>query len=148
MTSGVMRASVRSRRRWRMISCPAAKLMRWVNPSMATVSPSRTNSATASCIVVVLSELIGRPSVIRPSEHAELVPLRVTHLGPEARPHIEEPERGGAECLQALDLVGHRSGGPHVGMDPVLRDLPLWHRLEVHPLGLTGGIADPRSFIV
>src|SRR5688500_20016523 len=48
MRSGVSRASVRSRRCWRMISCPAANEMRWVKPSIATVSPSRTRSATAS----------------------------------------------------------------------------------------------------
>jgi len=47
---GVRRHSVRSRRRWRMISCPAANEMRWVKPSMTTTSPSRTNRATASCI--------------------------------------------------------------------------------------------------
>src|SRR5437773_3377166 len=48
MRSGVMRASVRSRFRWRMISWPAARPMRCVKPSIATVSPSRTSSATAS----------------------------------------------------------------------------------------------------
>ena len=40
--------------RWRMISWPAAKPMRWVKPSIATVSPSRTTSAIASCIVATL----------------------------------------------------------------------------------------------
>src|SRR2546426_2850065 len=50
MRSGVSRHSVRSRRRWRMISCPAANEMRWVNPSMTTTSPSRTCRATASCM--------------------------------------------------------------------------------------------------
>ena len=54
MTSGVIRASVRSRFRWRMISWPALKPMRCVNPSMATVSPSRTRSAIASRIVATL----------------------------------------------------------------------------------------------
>src|SRR3954466_15344815 len=49
-----MRQSVRSRRPWRMISCPAAKQIRWVKPSIATVSPSRTSSATASRIVATL----------------------------------------------------------------------------------------------
>src|SRR5919206_171677 len=53
-----MRASVRSRRRWRMISWPAAKQIRWVNPSIATVSPSRTSSATASCIDATLESAI------------------------------------------------------------------------------------------
>src|ERR687892_2785613 len=55
MTSGVSRHRVRSRRRWRITSCPAAKPMRWVNPSMARVSPSRTSSATASPMLATLS---------------------------------------------------------------------------------------------
>src|SRR5688500_15870665 len=59
MRSGVRRASVRSRLRWRTISCPAANEMRWVNPSMATVSPSRTRSAIASRIVATLEAVIG-----------------------------------------------------------------------------------------
>ena len=37
-----------------MISWPAAKQIRCVKPSIATVSPSRTSSRTASCIVVTL----------------------------------------------------------------------------------------------
>src|SRR5574342_216582 len=50
MRSGVSRASVRFLRRWRMISCPAAKQIRWVKPSMTTVSPSWTWAAMASCM--------------------------------------------------------------------------------------------------
>src|SRR6188474_811421 len=59
MTSGVSRASVRSRLRCRMISCPAAKQMRCVNPSIATASPSRTRSAMASRIDATLLVVIG-----------------------------------------------------------------------------------------
>ena len=51
--SGVIRTSVRSRLRWRMISCPAATGIRWVKPSSATVSPSLTRSATASAREVI-----------------------------------------------------------------------------------------------
>src|SRR5262249_15197092 len=51
--SGVIRTSVRSRLRWRMISCPAATGIRWVKPSSATVSPSWTRSATASARDVI-----------------------------------------------------------------------------------------------
>src|SRR5689334_14862272 len=43
-----MRISVRSRLPWRMISCPAAKGIRCVKPSSATVMPSCTVVATAS----------------------------------------------------------------------------------------------------
>src|SRR2546429_8090631 len=49
-----------------MISCPAAKQMRWVNPSMATVSPSRTSSATASRIEATLpSVTLGASGTLR-----------------------------------------------------------------------------------
>src|SRR4051812_29555392 len=51
--SGVMRASVRSRLRRRMSSCPAATGIRWVKPSRATVSPSWTRSETASATEVI-----------------------------------------------------------------------------------------------
>src|SRR5689334_20600608 len=88
-----------------MISWPAANEIRCVNPSIATVSPSWTSSATASCIVVTLPalvrpalvrpeligpelvrlELIRRPSVSRPAKDAELVALDVLHDGPERR---------------------------------------------------------------
>src|SRR6266550_6249656 len=57
MTSGVSRASVSPRRPWRMISWPAAKEMRWVKPSIATVSPSRTRSPTASAIEATFEAL-------------------------------------------------------------------------------------------
>src|SRR5204863_6547965 len=90
-----MRQRVRSRRRWRMISCPAAKQIRWVNPSMATVSPSRTRSATASRIDVTLPPsaiaavtsgldrlATRRDLVLRPAEDAELVSLGILQDDP------------------------------------------------------------------
>src|SRR5215211_9368817 len=43
-----MRISSRSRRAWRTSSWPAANGIRWVKPSSATLSPSRTSSATPS----------------------------------------------------------------------------------------------------
>src|SRR5438067_10954281 len=95
MTSGVIRQSVRSRLRWRMISCPAAKQIRWVNPSMATVSPSRTRSATASridatfppsAIAAATSGLdrlaVRRDRVLRTAEDAELVSLGILQDDP------------------------------------------------------------------
>ena len=48
MRSGVIRISVNPLRPWRMISWPAACGMRWVKPSSATVSPSRTADWMAS----------------------------------------------------------------------------------------------------
>src|SRR6478609_4720381 len=64
MRSGVRRASVRSRLRCRMISCPAANEIRCVNPSIATVSPWRTSNATASRMVATFDAVtLGDPSV-------------------------------------------------------------------------------------
>src|ERR671926_15272 len=51
MMSGVMRTTVRSRRRWRITSWPAATGMRCVKPSKATVSPSPISSATESVVL-------------------------------------------------------------------------------------------------
>src|SRR4051812_13918215 len=42
-----------------MISCPAANEIRWVNPSIATVSPSRTRAAIASRIVATFEPVTG-----------------------------------------------------------------------------------------
>ena len=82
-TSGVSRARVRSRRRWRMISCPAAKQMRWVKPSMATVSPSRTRSAIASRIVATFEA--AHPVLIVPPRRINRPP-RPRGAHPPARP--------------------------------------------------------------
>src|SRR5438445_13569626 len=102
-----------------MISWPAAKQIRWVKPSIATVSPSRTRSATASRIVVCL-ELIGRPAVIRSAQDAELVPLGIAHLRPERPALLDEAANGRAEGDHPVDLLRHRSGRSDVQVDPVL----------------------------
>src|SRR5216117_2512939 len=150
-----MRASVRSRLRWRMISWPAAKQIRWVNPSMATVSPSRTSSATASFIVATLltghppgsRPAIGRPPVLRASEDAELVPLGVEHDRPEAPVLLDEPLVRGARLPQPLHLGGHRSWGTEVEVDPVLHDFRLRNSLEVEPVRGAAG-ADERLVVL
>src|SRR6266852_1981921 len=51
MRSGVIRIRARRRRRWRITSCAAANGIRWVKPSMATLSPSRMVDSTASARV-------------------------------------------------------------------------------------------------
>src|SRR2546427_3948415 len=110
MTSGVIRQSVRSRLPWRMISWPAAKQIRWVNPSMATVSPSRTSSRTASRMVATLP-----PSGISrrrlpfgvAAQHAELVASGVQHDRPVRAVLLDEPLDGGAGGLETLHLVLH-----------------------------------------
>src|SRR5438445_1890242 len=107
-----------------MISWPAAKQIRWVKPSIATVSPSRTRSATASRIVVCL-ELIGRPAVIRSAQDAELVPLGIAHLRPERPALLDEAANGRAEGGHPVDLLRHRSGRSDVEVDPVLDALRL-----------------------
>src|SRR3954467_8837029 len=90
--SGVMRTSVRSRRRCRMTSCPAAMGMRWVKPSSATVSPSCTSSATAvprgtmvfaSCAIVLIPHTRG-PGVSMSLRTSP--PYRADHVGSLLRP--------------------------------------------------------------
>src|SRR5438874_1646419 len=112
-----------------MISWPAAKQIRWVNPSIATVSPSRTRSATASRIVVCL-ELIGRPAVVRPAQDAELVALRVAHLGPGPVTLVDEPDLVCAELAHPLDLRRHGGRRAEIQMHAVLDDLRLRDGLE------------------
>src|SRR6478752_247015 len=70
MTSGVIRASVRLRFFWRMISWPAANEIRWVNPSIATVSPSRTSSRTASAIDATFDVVTGPVSATAANERS------------------------------------------------------------------------------
>src|SRR6478736_4540101 len=107
-----------------MISCPAAKPIRCVKPSIATVSPSRTRVATASCIVVCL-ELIRRPAVVRAAEDAELVALGIPHLRPERAALLDVPADGPAQRGDPFDLLGHRPRRPDVEMNTVLDGLRL-----------------------
>src|SRR3954453_16802651 len=95
-----------------MISCPAANEIRCVKPSIATVSPSWTSSATASCIVVTLLEVIRRvsfplagplavPLAIRGStKDAELVVLDVGNDRPEGGLTVDPAPRH----LEVFDL--------------------------------------------
>src|SRR5919201_5606685 len=81
-----------------MISCPAAKQIRWVNPSIATVSPSRTRSATASRIDVTL---LGALPTGRASDRARDGVGASRYLGaglledPGARPRLVIPQGQG-----------------------------------------------------
>src|SRR3954449_11473644 len=90
--SGVIRTSVRSRRRWRMSSCPAAMGMRCVKPSSATVSPSWTSSETAVpretmggewCAIVLIPHTRG-PGVSMSLRTSP--PFRADHVGSLLRP--------------------------------------------------------------
>src|SRR6476659_631502 len=107
-----------------MISCPAAKQIRWVKPSIATVSPSRTRSATASRIGACL-ELIRRPAVVRAAEDAELVALGIPHLRPERAALLDVPADGPAQRGEPFGLRGHRRRRPDVEMDAVRDGLRL-----------------------
>src|SRR6478735_9681391 len=90
--SGVIRTSVRSRRRWRMSSCPAAMGMRWVKPSSATVSPSWTSSETAvprETMVFALCAIVLIPHTRGPGVSMSLrtsPPFRADHVGSLLRP--------------------------------------------------------------
>src|SRR5439155_23754771 len=124
-----------------MISCPAAKQIRCVKPSMATVSPSRTSSAMASRIVVTFepdtrprSELDRRCAwrdwILRPPEHAQLVPLRILHHDPGGLRPAKALQDGGAEFLQPLDLGAARSGRPQVEVEAILHRFRLGNALQ------------------
>src|SRR3954453_10083836 len=93
-----------------MISCPAANEIRCVKPSIATVSPSWTSSATASRIVVTLLELTGIPSVFR-------LPARIGDVGV-LRIGVDRvvAERGGPERRHADGIA--RVEGERVGRQP------------------------------
>src|SRR6266571_821940 len=123
-----------------MISCPAAKQMRCVNPSMATVSPSRTRSATASRIDVTLPPsamaaatsgldrlAARRDRVLRPAEDAELVPLGVLQDDPRGLGPAEPLQHRRPEALDPLDLLVPGPARPEVEVQPVLPRLLLGH---------------------
>src|SRR5438445_13712948 len=126
-----------------MISCPAAKQIRWVNPSMATVSPSRTRSATASCIdttlpasgiaafghALILADLrFGR--IVRPLQHTELVALGIAHHDPGGLGPAEPLHDRRAQSPEAFDLFVPRPGRGQVQVDPALDRFRLGHPTE------------------
>src|SRR5919106_2764 len=67
-----MRTRVSPRRLWRITSWPAACGIRWVKPSIATVSPSRSDASIASarernCAIVGLPALhVEEDRLVRP----------------------------------------------------------------------------------
>src|ERR1019366_6404143 len=87
-----MRMRVRRFLRWRTISWPAACGIRWVNPSMATVSPSRMVLATASASDRK-RDIAGGPSQITVSSHTLIIygSCRVRSNGATVRMEIEMP---------------------------------------------------------
>src|SRR5919199_827258 len=126
-----------------MISWPAAKQIRCVNPSIATVSPSRTCSAIASCRVPTLSG-IRRPAVVGAAQHTELVSLGVVHDRPEAPALVDAAEHGRAGDDETIHLVLHRAGRADVEMQAVLHALALGDDLEQERPAPAGGIDDLR----
>src|SRR3954449_9616576 len=108
--SGVIRTSVRSRRRWRMSSCPAAMGMRCVKPSSATVSPSWTSSETAvprETMVCALCAIVLIPHTRGPGVSMSLrtsPPFRADHVGSLLRP----PELHEAREAHAADHLASR----------------------------------------
>src|SRR6266508_2997059 len=89
--------SVRSRRRWRMISWPAAKQMKPVKPSIATDIPSRTYSATASRRERRLS-VIDLPLLPYPDYQWAERPFILGH---------DQPARGGDERVGRTRITQH-----------------------------------------
>src|SRR2546430_1899541 len=87
-----------------MISWPAAKQIRWVKPSMATVSPSRTSAATASRIDVTLDSATrcSGPELV----DGPLVLVEAPGLGDPAVPHVIHARRSPFGSL-ALAFPSH-----------------------------------------
>src|SRR5574340_1832034 len=140
MMSGVARARVRSFRPWRMISWPAAKGIRWVNPARYAVSPSCTNFAIASRIDMTLllsmdsrsplerdeletvahdALLLVDPAELPTDGHPDLhvVRVHVGHLPDDFRALLELDYRHGVGSARLLLLreLGRRSAGADQG---------------------------------
>ena len=108
---------------WRITSWPAAKGIRCVNPSSATVSPGRTSPATASCRL--RSSLISAAAII-----AQAVRLSIDTCRPPARNLASRepltslpagPARGRRRRPAADRRPGfHAVAGPRPGGDPRL----------------------------
>src|SRR5438093_762764 len=117
-----------------MISCPAAKQIRWVNPSMATVSPSRTSSATASRIVVTFEP----PAICLPGRWTAPTSGRLGRLWPRlVRPH-RSAERGGSDPghVQTGLLEDSQAGGHLLAVD---------HQGRCDPDGGVAGSKDQQA---
>src|ERR1043165_445668 len=83
-----MRMSVSRLRPWRMISWAAACGMRWVKPSSATVSPSRTADLMASARDEIRAIRLEFPGVLAPylRRHPGRVKWRNGHVKLEPQP--------------------------------------------------------------
>src|SRR5687768_1521671 len=94
-----------------MISWPAAKGIRWVKPSRAIVSPSRTSSATAAARVA--GRATSAPRVPRRDGGVDVDPDRLglgvaphrieAHLAAVARLPDAAERRAGPDALGAVD---------------------------------------------
>ena len=82
------------------ISWPALNEIRWVKPSIATVSPSPTLAAIASCIVATLETLIGCSSSAHraPATSATAAPAR-------SLPVTDTPLTRGSAIMSAIWLL-------------------------------------------
>ena len=107
--SGVIRTSVSPRRRCRMISCAAANGIRWVKPSSATVSPSRTSSDTAcaSDRILATDETLASRTAPRQSPATNGGPHRPDEQ-PEPNPG-QAPPRSRAVTARTAAVVAARS---------------------------------------
>src|SRR5579859_7670181 len=117
--------SVRSRRSCRISSCPAANGMRWVNPSIATASPSWTARRMASASETISAISLLTTSLRRhrrtPDDSANRPPYAHSFA---IRTRAAAPARTGAQLLAcallAQDLLGDGEGavgGGNAGVD-------------------------------
>ena len=105
---------LRSRRPWRMISCPAATGIRWVKPSSATVSPSWTSSATASAREVISAVCSHSERWCGTRTVSGMLPAMRTQVGDRRR------RARRADARPPVRVAGHRVGGAR-GARPRIR---------------------------
>src|SRR5262245_52537108 len=117
--------------------------MRWANPSIATVSPSRTRPATASRIVATLDVLIGPAPrsaggldlVHRAGARCRLEDLAML-AGDDRHGLREDPQAG--RHLGFVD--GQRRRHPNAGLAALEDQETLLERLPLDLLGMLGGV--------
>src|SRR5258708_23316159 len=117
-----------------MISWPALNPMRWVNPSIATVSPSRTTSAMASYIEATFDDGIGAsiagwPAGVCPGRFSAA--SIASCLGPGSRQ--DEGELGSGAQVELAQDLGELGRDVEHGDLEQLGDLRVRHPLAPEP---------------
>src|SRR5215475_9205428 len=135
MRSGVIRIKVRPLRPCRMISWPAAWGIRWVKPSSATVSPSRTADLTASAselicaILTVVQKCLCGPVFTAGVRHGQIQICR-GQASAHGRPTMTaSPAIGASDVLVVVDVQNDFCPGGRLAVPKGDEVVPLINRL-------------------